>query len=374
MCRALRETGADVLLASTDADLDAACQLQPGEEAKYKGVPVIVFHKQLGKSFKYSRPFSTWLNQNVSRFDLVHIHAVFNHACIAAAHACQKHDVPYIVRPLGTLDPWSMNQKSLRKKLFWHSSIKSMLTRATTIHYTARAEQEVVEKTLKLDHGYVVPLGVDTPSLENSDGHKGVSKYFPELDGHPYLLVLSRLHPKKAIDLLIDAFLSVLHLPEFRDWRMVIAGDGEASYVNSLKQMVPTREPSVFFSGWLRDEKKNEVLRNASLLALVSHQENFGLCVVEAMANGVPVIVSPQVNLSEDIEHSKAGWIATLNAERLAEVLAEAMQDGEERKKRGRAGAALVESRFTWPAVAAELSKMYLKAIENRNSQVRLTA
>jgi glycosyltransferase involved in cell wall biosynthesis len=365
-----------VLLASTDAELDEDCELQAGREAFYKGVPVIVFPKQLGKSFKYSRPFSGWLNENVANFDLVHIHAVFNHACIAAAQACQKQGVPYFVRPLGTLDPWSMKQKSLRKKLFWHSGIKGLLTKATAIHYTAKAEQEAVESSLNLSHGFVVPLGVELKPINEFQEQRKLSEYFPELDGHPYVLVLSRLHPKKALDVLIDAFLSVVHLQEFSEWRLVIAGDGEPSYVDSLKQMVPKQEgeQSVIFTGWLANEEKSVALENASLLALPSRQENFGLCVAEAMAYGVAVIVSPQVNLAAEIEESQSGWVAPLDSEKLAEVLAEAMQDNEERAARGRAGAELARSRFTWPAVAAELSRLYMASVAKRSSQVRLSA
>src|SRR6185369_7004804 len=93
-------------------------------------------------------------------FDVVHIHAVFNHSSIAAARACRKHLVPYVVRPLGTLDPWSLKQKSVRKSLFWNLVAKRMMADAATIHYTAQAEFDRVKDSLGLTHGSVVPLGV----------------------------------------------------------------------------------------------------------------------------------------------------------------------------------------------------------------------
>src|SRR5688572_1520149 len=186
MCRALRDIGIEVLLASTDDGLDKDCEVQAGTEGFYKGVPVIVFPKQLGKSFKYSRPFSGWLNEHVARFDLVHIHSVFNHSCIAAARACRKNGVPYIVRPLGTLDPWSMSQKSFRKRVFWHACIQRMLEGASAIHYTATGEQEAVEGSLDLKHGFVAPLGVDVSDSLPSNGSS------IDVDDHPFVLVLSR--------------------------------------------------------------------------------------------------------------------------------------------------------------------------------------
>ena len=150
----------------------------------YKGAPLILFPKQLGSSYKYSRPFSHWLNQHVADFDLVHIHAVFNHACLAAARACRNAGVPYVVRPLGTLDPWGMKQKSLRKKIFWHSGVKSLLTGAAAIHYTSNLEQRGVEQSLGLNHGVVIPLGVDLPAMTeaaNGSAHFG---------GRPYVIAI----------------------------------------------------------------------------------------------------------------------------------------------------------------------------------------
>src|SRR2546421_7019062 len=119
MCRALRDKGVDVLLATTDAGMPDTRQKAEGTG---KEVPTIFFPVQLGQSLKYSRPFAKWLYESVSDFDVVHIHAVFNHACVAAARACREKGVPYIVRPLGTLDPWSMKQKRDRKSTRLNSS------------------------------------------------------------------------------------------------------------------------------------------------------------------------------------------------------------------------------------------------------------
>src|SRR3954454_17620671 len=99
MCRALQAEGVDVLLATTSHGLRQICT---DEVADYKGVPARLFPAQVGASFKYSRPLTTWLKTRVRDFDVVHIHAVFNHASVAAASACRKAGVPYVVRPLGT--------------------------------------------------------------------------------------------------------------------------------------------------------------------------------------------------------------------------------------------------------------------------------
>ena len=362
MCAALRARGISVDVASTDAGLDQSSDLELERLITYKGLPVILFPKQLAESFKYSRPFSRWLDENVTQYDLVHIHSVFNHSCIAAARACRKHGIPYIVRPLGTLDPWSMNQKSFRKRVFWHAGIQRMLESANAIHYTASGEQEAVESSLNLKNGFVAPLGVNVGDGGPSD------RLFGEAGGHPFVLVLSRLHPKKELETLIEAFLAAVLKPGLQQWRLVIAGDGEPDYVNRLKEVAGNNKSDspVLFTGWLQDEKKEAALRNASLVALVSRQENFGLCIAEAMAYGVPVLVSPQVNLASDIEQSGSGWVTPIDKEQMAAVLMNVMSDEGDRRARGRAGKELAQRRFTWEVIAQQLTQVYDSIIQTR--------
>ena len=352
MCRALMQQGIKVLLLSTTdglPDSDGAVE--------YKGVPAIFFPSQLGASFKYSRPLASWLNANIQNFDLAHVHAVFNHSSVAAAQACREADVPYIVRPLGTLDPWSMTQKSLRKRVFWQLSGKRMLREAAAAHYTSEAEKLSTERHLHLNHGKVVALGIDANS-SYSNAHFG---------GEPYVLVLSRLHPKKGLDVLIDAFLSLVEHKKLANWRLVIAGDGPADYVSKLKAQAaasPQRN-RIVFTGWLDNDKKHAVLGGASLLALPSHQENFGLCVMEALSHSVPVLVSPNVNLAAEIVAANAGWIAAIDKDALAERLDEALSDGEELLKRGRAGKQLSQ-KYSWENVGMELIALYEEVLTQR--------
>jgi len=292
---------------------------------------------------------------------VVHIHAVFNHACIATARACQKNKIPYVVRPLGTLDPWSMKQKSFRKKLFWELAAKKMLNRASAVHYTAQAELCAAERLLGLKQGRVVPLGIDTTETTNSESMSAVPK------GHPYVLVLSRLHPKKGLDVLIEAFVEIRKRPLLSDWSLVIVGDGDAGYLDLLKRMVSEKHANEFvvFRGWLEGEEKKAVLKHASVLALPSHQENFGLCVLEAMGQGVPVLISPQVNLAEDIELAGAGWISAVDVWALEQSLVQALSDEGERNKRGRAGKDF-SLNFSWDKIAEQLESMYSSVVASR--------
>ena len=177
MCRALQQHGVEVLLVTTNAGMDLS-ETTNGDVYDYKGVPAKFFPSQLGESFKYSRPLATWLNSHIREFGLAHIHAVFNHSSIAAAHVCRKAGVPYVVRPLGTLEPWSMTQKSVRKRVFWQVAGKAMLRRAAAVHYTTDAEKVSTESLLGMNHGKVIGLGVE---INSSSTKEKLAQHFPAL-------------------------------------------------------------------------------------------------------------------------------------------------------------------------------------------------
>lgn len=344
MCRALMQQGIEVMLATTDAGLKRY------EASEYKGVPAKFFPAQLGESFKYSRPLAAWLTANIRDFDLAHIHAVFNHSSVAAARVCRRAGIPYVVRPLGTLDPWSLAQKSLRKRVFWQLSGREMLRGAAAVHYTSEAEKLGTETFTRMNHGKVIPLGIETRIATDRR-----TDFFPELGR--YVLVMSRLHPKKALDVLLDAFLALTEDPRFAGWRLVLAGDGPSDYVAKLKSKAAASS-RVLFTGWVDGEKKEALLSRASLLALPSHQENFGLCVMEAMSHAVPVLVSPNVNLAPEIASVNAGWISAIDRDALIERLTEALSNTEELARRGRTGKQL-SLQYSWENVARSLVELY---------------
>ena len=342
MCRALQSQGIEVFLATTSHGLTHSFT---DGDTEYKGVPARFFEVQAGASFKYSRPFTNWLQTSVRDFDVVHIHAVFNHASVAAARACRKAGVPYVVRPLGTLDPWSMKQKAGRKKIFWSLVGKRMLSSSAAVHYTAVGEKTATEESLGINHGRVIALGVEVNA-------SSLAKKAPR---HKYVLLLSRLDPKKNVEILIDAF----KLLRDDAWHLVIAGDGSRDYVASLKQRADDSQ-KITFTGWVEGEQKEALLRDASLFVLPSSQENFGLSVMEAMARGDPVLVSPHVNLAHEIVAANAGWVVELA--QLSEGLATALENESERARRGKA-AFQFSKQYSWERTAKELKELYQQIV-----------
>jgi glycosyltransferase involved in cell wall biosynthesis len=366
MCRGLAERGVETLVATTDADGRGRLVAELGQPTRYEGVPAMIFRRQWSEAFKYSRPLARWLDDNVARFAVVHIHAVFSHACLAAADACQRAGRPYIVRPLGTLDPWSMRQKWVQKRLLWQLGARKMMRSAAAVHYTSREEQRLAESTLGLTRGTVIPLGVDEELLQRQVDPRLFRQRQPLVGSRSYVLALGRLHPKKGIEFLLDSFLQVTRQSALQDWRLVIAGDGDAAYVDRLKALVRQSggQERVVFTGWVEGELKAAVLAGAGLTVLASKQENFAVSMIESLACGVPVLVSPQVNTADDIAAAGAGWVAPLASADFQFALTSAMRDEAERRRRGAAGRGLVEARFRWRAVADQLVELYRACAE----------
>lgn len=362
MCRALQSHGTEVLIATTNADGSNVLPVVLGEKIIYQDAPTIFFARQWSEALKYSRPLAQWLERNINNFDLAHIHAVFSHACVAAARACKKNVVPYLVRPLGTLDPWSLKQKSARKRLFWYLGVKQMLNRAAAIHYTSDEEKRLAETELGLSGGVVIPNGLDLSFIHHQTRRQTEPFDTPRSEiGHdPYVLALSRIHPKKGFELLIESFASLKNSGLFGSWRLVFAGDGDAGYVDQLKALARRRglNGDALFVGWLEGDRKYAALKEASLLAMPSYQENFGISLIEAMACGVPVLVSPHVNLAPEIEKAGAGWVAALGEDKLTGALAEALSNEQERWRRGNNGRELA-SNYGAAKVATQLIDLY---------------
>jgi glycosyltransferase involved in cell wall biosynthesis len=230
--------------------------------------------------------------------------------------------------------------------------VRRALSQAAAIHYTTEQERNGTESAFGLQRGIVIPNGV-TEDLAQT--------LRPPSAEPPTLLALSRIHPKKGLDLLLRVFVELKIENQLTGWHLVIAGDGEHQYVESLQNFArnTAAEPFVQWTGWLEGDAKLSAMKTANLFVLSSHQENFGIGVLEAMACGTPVLVSNRVGLATDIQKARAGWVVNLDEKGLRAGLIEACSAAGELKQRGAAARTLVQERFTWPRIAAEWISRY---------------
>ena len=366
MSLALSTIGIESLIATTDADGPSRLSVELGRPIMYQNTATIFFSRQISEAFKYSYPMARWLSANVRRFDLVHIDALFSHSSVAAARACRRAGIPYLIRPLGSLSCWSLRHKPLRKKILLRLQVMPMLRGAAAIHYTTDEERMQAESILSLGRGVIVPLGVDDRSGCASMPLAGCPKLASAVGDHPYVLVLSRLHPVKGLETFLKVFVAVTSRPALQHWRVIVAGAGAPGYTATLQRFTKSLagHERVQFVGWLNDTEKNLALQHAALLALPSLHESFGLAAVEAMAFGVPVLISSAVNLAKDVSEFDAGWITPLGELDMTATLLAALSSRQERQSRGAAAKALAAARYCWPAVAQQLARLYRSIVD----------
>jgi glycosyltransferase involved in cell wall biosynthesis len=184
----------------------------------------------------------------------------------------------------------------------------------------------------------------------------------------PYVLALTRLHHKKNLEALIEAF--TLAAPE--PWQLVISGSGNAAYARRLERLADeSGGDRIRLVGWADDLRKRALIPAASLFALVSWQENFAVSVLEALASGVPALVSDRVGLADLVQQRNAGWVVEPSVASIAGGLSSALEDDVERQSRALAARTMARD-FEWTEIADQIADVYAGLIRNaRASELR---
>ena len=286
---------------------------------------------------------------NNCEFDLVHIHGLWTPVLHKVCRWANRNKLLIVWSPHGMLAPWAMRHKWWKKSLSWYLYQKRDLKRAQMFHATSEQEAEWIRKYGFTQPITVAPLGTQLPPLT-----QGTAK------GRKVLLFVGRIYPVKAIDRLIQAF-AILPLEVRRDWRLRLVGPDQAGHKGSLEYLVQSLElgGSVEFAGPKFGEELNAEYDACDCLALVSHTENFGATVVDAMAHGKPVITGEKTPWREVVDRG-CGWWVSNEPTHLSAVLAEMMvMSDDERQQMGKCGRRLVEEKYTWDAVVKAMMKGY---------------
>ncbi len=367
MAKTLQQQGVDVLIATTDADGPNRLPVDNSTTTEHDGIKVRFFPRRFSEAFKFAPGMKKWLKANVEQFEIIHIHAIFNHSSILAGKISRRCGIPYIVRPLGTLDPWSLKQRRFMKQALLMGGAKKLITGAAALHCTTQAEYDVAGRLpFTLPPPAIISLGVSRTLFQPEN----FVSPGPTVAANPFLLFLGRLDPKKRLDTLIEAFAKATSQQHLSHWTLVLAGRGTRQYEATLRSTAANLgiHERVCFPGWLAGVQKEDALREAAVLALISHQENFGLAVAEAMAVGTPVIVTEPVNLSPVVREQNAGWVVPSDSGGLAEELTTIFSDHGELAQRGHQGAAFANANFDWNTIGRALERAYQSILQRRIS------
>lgn len=283
-----------------------------------------VFINKLGNgktSFQYSPTLLRWLRLNLERFDFVSVHGIWqyhNYAVYKAIKILKKSNkkVPKVViMPHGMLDPYFQKApdrkwKSLRNELVWHLTEKRALNAADAVFFTCDEELLLARTTFKGYHpkkDINVGYGIAKPPLYVDEMQTAFEELCPQIKDKKYWLFLSRIDSKKGIDVLIEAYTKMtdenLLLPE-----LVIAGPTDSGYAQKMMDKA-SASSQIHFTGMLTGNSKWGAFYGCEAYLLPSHQENFGIAIVEAMACEKPVLITKNINIWREIADGNGGWI-----------------------------------------------------------------
>lgn len=295
--------------------------------------------------------------------DIVHIHGGFFHLTAAAARWARHHDIAYVNRPAGILNARCLALGRARlKRLFLQASYLPDLRGAAMIHATSAAEKNEVLALLPevADRVRVIPLGADVDCCDREKAKQRFLRKFPELSGRRIVLYLSRITFKKRPEMLIEACAGLRG--RFPDLAVLLVGGADA-HERIVRQSVLRHGMTdcVTFAGHLDNQEKCGAFAAASVFALPSIDENFGIAVVEAMAHGLPIVTTPGVATHEYVDRCRAGLTVSGDARSLAAGI-DAMLVGHAADW-GKRGRQFIQSHLSWQATVAQLCNEYERAV-----------
>jgi len=300
--------------------------------------------------------------QVIPECDFAHLHGVWETILRSTSGVARAHHVPYAVAPHGMLDPWSMSQKRLKKQIAFALGYRKMLDRAAFLHCLNRDEARLIEPLGLRSDTRILPNGVFRDEVDPLPDAGRFRAEHPEMGDDRFVLFLSRLHYKKGLDFLADAFAKVA--PEFADVRLVVAGpDGGAQA--ELEQQIARHglTERTHLVGSIYGPMKYAALVDAACFCLPSRQEGFSMAITEAMACATPVVVSEDCHYPE-VAEAGAGRVVPLNADAVAEGLRDLLRDDAAAAAMGEAGRRLVLERFTWNRIAERAIGFYEQVLQ----------
>ncbi len=350
-------------LSAAGVQVEVATTADPGAArptgASTNGVRYHYFARQ-ARFYTISWPLWGWLRREAAAFDLLHVHALFSFASTAAATAARRAGVPYVIRPLGTLAPYGLRQHRLLKSISLRLVERRALERAAALHCTSQLEANEIQALGLSTCTRIIPLGIDVARFHEPQPPDWLARRAPRLAGRRVLLFLSRIDRKKGIELLL-AGVAQLQKESTKPVALVIAGAGEPAYLRALQQQAEQLglTESVLWAGHLEDHDKRAALAAAHVFVLPSEAENFGIAVVEAMAAGVPVVLSRDVALTADVTAAHAGIGIERNVPALVKALHQLLRDETLRAEMGRRACQLAQEHFSQQIMTDRLLELY---------------
>lgn len=357
----------------------AAAQQKRGDEVSVLGLsdpydacdrPTCSGEEMQIRTFERSGPYRLGWSAELHSFmqehcgrgkvDVLHQHGIWSLLSHSVGTVQKRWETPTIVATHGMLGPVALRHGRLRKKLFGLMIERPNFVNCRCLHALSVNEARSMRAWGLANPIAVVPNGIDAGRYCKLPDPAAFADRLAKARGRRIVLYLSRLHPLKGVGLLIESW-GRLGAIRGDDWLLVIAGGGIKRFERRLREFVEEIRlgESVMLTGPLYGKRKLEALSAADAFVLPSHSEGFPVAVLEAMACGLPVVVTERCNIADVGEHG-AGWVVRANVESLEQVMGRCLSLSEEERKRiGKKGLELVRRKYTWDLLAERMNEVY---------------
>lgn len=364
MVAALRAEGLAAALVASNDDGPTLMKEPTGRWIEHRGIPVQLFPRWSPplrplREFAYAPALAHWLKHHLQDWDLLHVHSLFSWPASRGMAIARARGTPYLIHCLGHLQPWSLGQSAWRKRLYLALIERRNLDGAAALQATSPMEAADFARLRLKPPVLDLPLGVSLPELRE-DARARLDQALPQLEaGVPRLLFLSRLHPKKGLERLLEALALLQRNQPRRPWQLLIAGSGEPAYEQELRRLAERLAIAnrCHWLGFVSGERKDLLLQGCDWFVLPSSAENFGIAVAEALAAATPVLLSPAVGLAAAVADAGAGLLSPVDPPQLAESLSAALE--RPRGPMAEAARRLAEERYGWPSLARRMIESY---------------
>ena len=361
LCEGLAALDHEVEVFTSNAGLNNQPELLLNQPVIRNGVKVTYFQQEPGMGI-YCPGMEQAVIARAREFDIIHITGVWQRTSRAACKGAKHQGVPYVVSPRGALGPYSWQQKTAKKILYYLWQERFNMTNAAAIHYTSKQElQECL--WLKLPgKSFIIPNGLNTefwqPALEEAK----IWRKSQNLSEDDFILLnVGRLHHKKGLDLLPQALAPLQNL----NWRMVFVGGDDDGTKAKLQQQFQAANLSdrVIFIERCEPKKLPAIYSAANLFVLPSRHENFGNVIVESLACGCPVLISDKVGLHDEVAQSGVGWVRSRVVFEWTEAIGEFIQFPKKMQEVILASRKYVESTYSIKKTALQMASNYFEII-----------
>ena len=354
MVSALSHLGIDVSVWATGDE-------QKQTEFLKDGIPTHLYKAKWPISWRRSPDLAHALLRASKSFDILHIHEVWNYPQYQAAKTARRMSIPYILAPRASLEPWRMMYKGFKKHVHLKLLGNTLIQNAACLHAVATAEVEGFRKVGYRGNVFIVHNGIVPEEFECLPDPVEAETQWPIFQGRRIVLYLSRISPEKGLDELIPAWSAIIKKPSYSDALLVLAGPDDRGYRQMIEEMIQQAgvEKHVLLTGMVEGPTKLALISRADIYTLPSYSEGFSNALLENLAAGKPVLITPGCNFPE-ITKVGAGFCVEPERNSLKEGLKLLLDMPKETLiTMGNNGRRLVKEHFTWDIAARKIATVY---------------